>query len=318
MQSQKTALILGATGGVGGAITQALRAQNWQIKALARDSQKASTHGAAGVEWVQGDAMNRADVVNAAQGASIIIHAVNPIGYRNWDKLVLPMIDNTIGAARDANCARIILPGTIYNYDPQITPIINADMPQNTKSRKGRIRVELESRLKHASNHTPVLILRAGDFFGPDVRSSWFGQAMIEPNKPVKKITNIAKGAGHSWAYIPDLADTFVRLLDIQEKLKPFEMLQFEGVYDYTGTGLIEAIQRVVGKKVSVKPFPWWAMKVLSPLGGFPREAAELSPCWKYPVKLDNSRLIQLLGEEPRTPLDVAIEQTLKRMKCLS
>ncbi len=34
------------------------------------------------------------------QGVSLIVHAVNPPGYRNWGQLVLPMIDNTIAAAQ--------------------------------------------------------------------------------------------------------------------------------------------------------------------------------------------------------------------------
>ncbi|MFC7290806.1 NAD(P)H-binding protein [Hirschia litorea] len=318
MQKQRTALILGATGGIGGAITRALVAKHWHIIALARDIQKASARGPVGVNWVHGDVMNCADVVKAAEGANIIVHAVNPSGYRNWDKLVLPMIDNTIAAAREANGARIVLPGTIYNYDPKLTPILNIDTPQNANSRKGRIRIALEHRLKHASEHTPVLILRAGDFFGPDVGSSWFAQAMIMPNRPVKKITNVAKGSGHSWAYLPDLAETFARLLDIHENLQPFEMLQFEGLYDHSGHELTDAIQRVVGVKLPIKQFPWWLMKTLSPFGGFPREAAELAPSWEYPVKLDNYRLVQLLGQEPRTPLDIAIKRTLESMKCVS
>ena len=48
---------------------------------------------------------------------SVIVHAVNPPGYRNWCKLVLPMLDNTISAARLTG-ARIVLPGTVYNFGP--------------------------------------------------------------------------------------------------------------------------------------------------------------------------------------------------------
>src|SRR5690606_31022307 len=97
----------------------------------------------------------------------VIVHAVNPPGYRNWDRLVLPMIDNTIAAARAAGGARIVLPGTIYNFDPAKTPVISEISPQHPQSRKGAIRVELEERLRRAAPDVPSLILRAGDFFGP-------------------------------------------------------------------------------------------------------------------------------------------------------
>lgn len=136
----RTALVLGATGGVGGAVTEALPQHGWAVRGLARDPDRAAgARGrAAGIEWIRGDAMVRGDVVCAAQGARVIVHAVNPPGYRDWDKVVLPMIDNTIAAARAAGGARIALPGTIYNFDPATTPVLSEDSPQEPRSRKGR------------------------------------------------------------------------------------------------------------------------------------------------------------------------------------
>src|SRR5579883_346382 len=115
MTEQKTALILGATGGIGGEAARALKARGWRIRALHRKG-GAAGHSGDGFEWVQGDAMNQAEVVAAAEGVSIIVHAVNPPGYRNWGKLVLPMLDSTIAAAK-ASGARIVFPGTVYISD---------------------------------------------------------------------------------------------------------------------------------------------------------------------------------------------------------
>src|SRR5262245_6593235 len=80
--------------------------------------------------------------------------------------LVLPMIDNSIAAAR-ASTARILLPGTIYNYGPNAYPVLREDAPQHPLTRKGAIRVELERPLAEAShNNVRTIVLRAGDFFG--------------------------------------------------------------------------------------------------------------------------------------------------------
>ena len=49
--------------------------------------------------------------------------------------------------------------------------------------------------------------------------------------------------------------------------------------------------------------FPWWLMRMLAPFGGFPREAADILPVWRHPVRIDNSRTVELLGAEPRTPV---------------
>lgn len=315
--STRTALILGATGGIGGAIAAALLRHGWKIRALVRDPAKAASSGLTNCTLIGGDAMNEADVIDVARGASVIVHAVNPAGYQNWERLVLPMIDNTIAAAK-ASGARIMLPGTIYNFDPAETPVIGTDTPQRPKSRKGRIRVELEKRLEAASRKVPVLILRAGDFFGSEAGSSWFSQAMISPGKPIRRVVSPGKGVGHSWAYLPDLAETVARLLDREEKLGRFERLQFEGIWDETGGLMAETIRQVTGRpELPEKAFAWWLMRLLSPFGGFPREVMEIRDYWRHPVRLDNSRLVAILGEEPRTELSTAMRTTLAGLGCL-
>ena len=313
----ETALVLGATGGVGGAIAAALKRHGWRVRATARDPGRLSAEQrATGYEWVTGDAMDAASIARAAAGVQAIVHAVSPPGYQNWGKLVLPMIDSTIAAAKAAG-ALIVLPGTIYNYDPKVTPVIAADTPQTGSSEKGRIRIELEARLERASQEVPVLILRAGDFFGPGVRSSWFAQALVRPGTPVKRLINPGKGVGHSWAYLPDLAETFARLMDAHDRLAPFQVLQFEGTWDPDGTHLPAAIAEVAGRKLPVWQFPWWAMRLLAPFGGFPAAVVEIEQVWRHPVRLDNRELVALLGEEPRTPLPEALRTTLADMGSL-
>jgi len=73
------------------------------------------------------------------KGSSLIVHAANPPGYRDWDKLVLPMLDNTIAAAK-AMGARIVFPGTVYNFGPDAFRMLREDSPQHPTTRKGAIR----------------------------------------------------------------------------------------------------------------------------------------------------------------------------------
>ena len=115
----------------------------------------------------QGDAMCRKDVVSAADGMTALVHAVNPPGYCAWDRLVLPLMDNSIAAARAAGGARIVLPGTIYNFDVAHTPLVDADTPQRGRARKGVISAQLEAMQHNAAPDVPSLIIRAGDYFGP-------------------------------------------------------------------------------------------------------------------------------------------------------
>src|SRR2546430_62784 len=122
----RTALVLGITGGIGGEVAIALLRRGWRVRALHRNPATVSVPDElrAKVEWVTGDAMKRDDVIAAARGVSTIVHAVNPPNYHNWAGLVLPMLDNTIAAAR-AERARVVLPGTIYNFGPAAFPVLS-------------------------------------------------------------------------------------------------------------------------------------------------------------------------------------------------
>lgn len=309
MQEERTALVLGATGGIGGAVLDALLREGWQVRALTRRDATPR----AGVTWIRGDAMNRDDVVHAAAGIQVIVHAVNPPGYRNWKGLALPMLDNAIAAARVAN-ARIVLPGTIYNYGPDAFPVLDETAPQRPRTRKGAIRVEMERRLRDSS--LPVLIVRFGDFFGPKPGQSWFSGGMVKPGKPVHRIVDPnRRGVGHSWAYLPDAADAIVQLL--AKPLDRFATFHFAGHVDRDGTEMVAAIERAVGG-ARVRRFPWFVLPLLAPFVTLMHEMKEMRYLWRTDIRMNNRKLVAALGAEPHTPLDEAVRTSLRGLGCLA
>jgi nucleoside-diphosphate-sugar epimerase len=258
-------------------------------------------------------------VCRAAAGADLIVHAVNPPGYRNWAGLVLPMLDHTIAAAR-ANKARVLLPGTVYNYGPAAFPLIDETAPQRPSTRKGAIRVELERRLRIAAEagHIRALIVRAGDFFGPGAVNSWFSQGLIKPGPRPSVVHNPGRrGIGHQWAYVPDVAEMMVRLVE-RDSGQAFENFHMDGHWDATGTSMIEAILRVLGEPaVRVAPLPWWMLRIAALFAETPHEMTEMRYLWQQAPRLDNARLVATLGAEPHTPLDQAVRATLIAMGCV-
>lgn len=315
---RKIALVLGATGGIGSAVARRLAEAGWTIRALNRNIEKARWSEPS-YDWRQGDAMSAADVVAAATDAELIVHAVNPPGYRNWGELVLPMLDSTIAAARAAG-ATVLLPGTVYNFGPDAFPVLREDSPQNPLTSKGRIRAEMERRLKAASHDgVRVIIVRAGDFFGPGAANNWFSQGIVQAGKPVKSVVNPGRaGTGHQWAYLPDVAETMARLVERRDELPTFAVYHMEGLWDADGATLIGAIGRVVGRKPKVWSFPWWALPMLAPFVALFRELREMRYLWSQPIRMDNAKLVAMLGIEPRTPLDTAVRRTLESMGCLA
>jgi nucleoside-diphosphate-sugar epimerase len=320
-KEKRTALVIGVTGGVGGAVAASLGTRGWRVRALSRRPESAMHRaGSLGrIEWVKGDAMREADVVGAAAGASLIVHGANPPGYRNWRGLALPMLDSSIAAAK-ASGARILFPGTIYNFGPDAFPVLSERSPQNPRTRKGAIRVEMERRLEAAAcAGVRTLIVRAGDYFGPPTGNSWLAQGLVKAGKPVHAVVYPGPHeVGHSWAYLPDLAETAARLVERDSELASFETFHFRGHWCARGIEMAEAIRRVVGNPdLPIRRFPWPIVYAASPLVTLFREMLEMRYLWRHPLELDNAKLVAFLDEEPRTPLDEAVRVTLEGLGCL-
>lgn len=345
LETGRTALVLGVGGGIGGEVARQLLDTGWRVRALQRGTTAipvtsaasatgatnatatatanaaAATRGAHGIERLQGDAMDREAVMRAAQGCDVIVHALNPPGYRRWAELVLPMIDNTLAAAQAAG-ATVVLPGTVYNFGPETLPLVGEDAPQHPRTRKGAIRVALEQRLETASARgVRSIIVRAGDFFGPRVGNSWLAQGFVKAGRPVRTVREPGlRGVGHAWGYVPDVARAMRELIERRATLAPFARFHFAGHWDADGTQMAAAICRVAqrhGLRAQRKPFPWPLIYALAPFATTPREMLEMRYLWREALQLDNAKLVATLGREPHTPLDAAVEATLAGLGCL-
>ncbi|HMH67721.1 MAG TPA: NAD(P)H-binding protein, partial [Pinirhizobacter sp.] len=74
MATQNTALVLGATGGIGGEVAGALLARGWAVRALIRHEPPSDADHR--IQWQRGDAMDAQAVRRAAEGVGLIVHAV--------------------------------------------------------------------------------------------------------------------------------------------------------------------------------------------------------------------------------------------------
>jgi nucleoside-diphosphate-sugar epimerase len=311
-------LVVGATGAFGGEVAETLLASGWRVRALHRNPDQARAATGLAADWVRGDALERADVLRAAEGVQVIVHAANPPGYRNWAGLVLPMMDNTIAAGRREG-ARILLPGNVYNYGPDARGSVAEDAPQHPLTRKGRIRVELERRLRQAGQEgAKSLVLRAGDFFGTRTTTGWMGQVMFQAGKPLRSITYPGPlGVTHAWAHLPDLARAAVRLLDMEAELSAVASFHFAG-HALDGRQMVAAFESVVGRKLPVRSFPWFALTAAGPFNETLRELSEMRYLWRETVLMDNTRLVKTLGAEPHAPIEAALAATLRGLGCLA
>jgi nucleoside-diphosphate-sugar epimerase len=177
----------------------------------------------------------------------------------------------------------------------------------------------MEQRLRVAAERgsAKVLIVRAGDYFGPGASNNWFGQAMVTPGSRPKVIRTPGKrGIGHQWAYLPDVAETMARLLD-HPALPDFARYHMDGQWDGDGRQMAETIARVLGDPaVPIRPLPWWQLRLAALAMTTPRELMEMRYLWQQPIRLGNARLVEMLGAEPHTPLVEAVAATLTGLGC--
>jgi nucleoside-diphosphate-sugar epimerase len=306
-------LILGVTGAVGHAIGLALHQRGIPVHALVRNVAAARAKAPYVTRWFVGDAMDRASIAAAAADASVIVHGVNPPGYVKWRELAVPMLANTLSVAV-ANRATVVFPCNVYVYGMGSPAVVTEATPFAPTTEKGRIRVEMEGMVEAATAQgARAILVRAGDFFGPGYINSWFRQAVAKGGRQLTRVQTLTpEGVGHSWAYLPDLGETFARLIEQRAMLAAFERVNFGGHYDEAGRAFAHALRRVVGKPdLPIKPFAWWQVALASPFVPFLREAYGMRWLWRHPLKLDNARLVRLIGPEPHTPLDTAIAATL-------
>ncbi|HEY2144989.1 MAG TPA: NAD-dependent epimerase/dehydratase family protein [Steroidobacteraceae bacterium] len=315
MQSNyRVALVIGITGSIGREVAAALIGRGWQVRALHRNPAAAAGSASVpkAVQWVRGDAMQMNDVIEAARDTALIVHAANPPKYRNWRGLALPMLDNSIAAAKFCN-ARILLPATVYNFGPG-TDLLREDTPQIPSTRKGQVRVEMELRLQRASLYgVRSIVVRSGDFFGPGAVNSWLTQGMVTSRSRPRMVFNPGSpGVGHSWAYLPDLAETMVRLIESERPMSDYEVFHFRGHWFEQGERFLELVCRSQGMNTRrIKPFPWWAISLAAPFVDVCREMLEMRYLWQVPTQLDNAKLCAQIGPEPHTPIEAALDATL-------
>jgi nucleoside-diphosphate-sugar epimerase len=149
---------------------------------------------------------------------------------------------------------------------------------------------------------------------------------MVRPGKPVSRVAEPhAPGVGHTWAYLPDATLAAVRLLELDAtspvRLALAERVHFKGHALADGRDLARCVAQVVaehtGRSVKISPVPWPLWMALALVSPMLREVREMRYLWQQPLSLDNQRLLDLLGDEPHTPLPQAVAAALMRMGCL-
>lgn len=305
----KSVLILGARGRFGLAAARAFSSAGWRVFGQVRPG--AALPHVPGVEWLATDIADTDALQRDACGAQVVVHAINP-AYTNaaWQTEVLPLTDAALAIAQALE-ATLMVPGNVYNFGLDAPVMLRPDTAQRAHTIKGRVRMAMEQRL--ADSGVQTVVLRAGDFFGQGT-GSWFDTVMAK-ELPKGIVRYPAQPGVHTaWAYLPDLAQAFVRVADKRKELGAHAVLHFAG-HNLCAADWQQALAEpmaargwiAAGAAPRLRSLPWWGFRIggwFSPVLG---SLVEMRYLWQRPYGLDNLALVRLIGEEPRTPLARAV-----------
>jgi len=270
-------LVAGAAGLFGARAAQAFQAAGWQVRRYQRGT----------------------DMAMAAMGADVIVNALNPPMYHDWARLI-PQITAQVLAAARASGATVIVPGNVYPYGDQPGPWGPAT-PHQANSRKGAIRAQME--VAYRASGLPVIILRGGDFLDETGKTV---MAMLLKDAAKGKIGLMgAPEVPRAYAYLPDMARLAVLLAEKRAELPRFADVPFAGL-TFSMADLHAEMQRQTGRSFRFADFPWWFMRLASPVWELARELREMRYLFDLPHWLDLAPLQALLPDfQPTAFADV-------------
>ncbi|TCV85838.1 NAD(P)H-binding protein [Sulfurirhabdus autotrophica] len=299
-------LIFGANGRFGTMATHAFAKAGWQVRAQVRRTQVSWPKE---VEPVQIDAMQVDALCRTAQGMDVIVNALNP-PYTQWERFARPLAANALAAAK-ASGALLMFPGNVYNFGKSLPAELHLDTPQIGNNSKARVRIDIEQQLRAAAaSGVNSVVVRAGDFFGGEGRGSWFDLVITKSLGKGKLVYPGPMDVPHTWAYLPDLAETFVRLANLRAHLHGVNCLHFAG-HALTGAELHLAMESASGRTLRLTSLPWGIIRLAAPFSPMVRAMLEMRYLWQRPHIMEDSALRAQLGDVPNTPFTQALTEAL-------
>lgn len=285
----KTALLVGASGRFSQNMANVLTSAGWTVRPFNRATQ---------------------NMAQEAEGVDVIVNGANP-PYPLWKRDTLPLTKDVISAAK-ASGATILMPGNVYVFGKKMPSVLSETTPHNGGGELSQIRIEMEQLYRESGVQT--ILLRAGDFLDTRPSGNWFDLVMT---------TKLAKGQliypgntqiPHAWAYLPDMAQAAVLLIEKRQDLSLFEDVPFPG-YALSGQQLANQLSTVMGKQETLKRFAWWQMHLARPVWPLARYLLEMRYLWETPHQLDSNRFCQLLPQFEATPLPEALAHSIGHIK---
>lgn len=290
-------VVLGATGGAGHAIAEALRASGRETRAVSRRS----AEHPADIETADG-------ARTAVQGAAVVYMAAQP-PYTEWSERFPAMLTHVIDATAEAG-AKFVMVDNLYGYGPVSEPITETT-PDLAADEKGIVRRRMTSMLMEAqrTGRVRVTIGRSSDYFGPRADNSGITALAILRATAAKKPRWLGRlDMRHSAAYLPDVARALIVLADSDRADGAIWHLPHAPAL--TGKEFVRLVSP--GGGLAPATVSKTMLRVAAPFHAISRETLPLIHQWDRPFVVDDSKFRQTFGPFQNTPIDQAVRTTVE------
>ena len=324
MSTSQTVLVLGGRGRFGQAAARAFAQAGWQVLAQMRPG--GTPVRIAGVRWIEARPEDTATLASLASGSSVVVQALSPVyQHKVWRREVPRLTEAAIAISR-ALGATLMLPASVYNYGEELPAQLHENTAQSARTVKGRLRVESERRIERATRDEGLraIVIRGGDFFGSG-QGSWLDLVMVKKLRAGKFTYPGPLDLQHAWAYLPDMAQSFVDVAAQRDKLPAFEVLHFSG-HSLTGQDWADALGPIAREQgwvaqdgqLRIGSLPWPLLRALGVVAPTLEALSEMRYLWRRPHRLVNTRMEALVGPEPHTPFAQALRCALAELGLLT
>ena len=296
--------ILGINGHLGHQAARAFLAAGWEVAGFGRSNK----YPVKGVDFVKGHAESVSDLARAIKGSDVVLNSLN-LPYDKWGNGASEALMGRVIEACGGGGKTLLFPGNIYGYrahDRCITP----ELRQEPETERGAIRIRMEQQLARATREGKLqaIVVRAGNFYGSELPGDWFGALVLREASKNRVCLNPRGEIKVAWAYLPDLADAFVKIAQNRDKFSDFESFHFAGHF-VNADETFAAMKMATGRNLSRSAYPWLLFKAMGLFMPVVRGLVQMRYLWENEMELRDERHAQYLGEDPGTPFDEAISR---------
>ncbi|MDM5191049.1 SDR family NAD(P)-dependent oxidoreductase [Bacillus sp. DX4.1] len=307
----KKALVIGASGAMGYAITKELCSRGIDVIAFARNKKKLEKlfHGEEKVQIKTGDVFQQSNVMEAAKSVDVIFHAVN-IPYTDWEMQQPKLLRNILEATKYYG-AKLAMVDNIYAYGRQGQEQVTEEVEKHPHTKKGKIRLQLEMMTKQYE--VPILIAHFPDFYGPNAESTLIHHTLqsVLANKMANFVGD--KRLAREYIFTPDGAKAIVELALRDEAYG--QNWNIPGCGVITGEEMIQHIRELTGYTKSVMTVKKGMIRLLGLFDKQMREFVEMLYLTEEPVVLSGEKYERYIGKVPRTPYRNGLKETILFME---